>query len=55
MHLAGGGMLAHPDVPAAGFESMKQGWEAAVRGIPLSAYAERHPELQKAILKYGER
>ncbi|MBW7461985.1 ribulose 1,5-bisphosphate carboxylase, partial [Paenibacillus sepulcri] len=26
MHLAGGGMLAHPDGPAAGFQSMKLGW-----------------------------
>jgi ribulose-bisphosphate carboxylase large chain len=55
MHLAGGGMLAHPDGPAAGFASMRQGWEAAVQGVPLPAYAERHPELQRAILKYGGR
>jgi ribulose-bisphosphate carboxylase large chain len=53
MHLAGGGMLAHPDGPAAGFESMKLGWEAAVRGIPLEAYAAQHPALQRAIEKYG--
>ncbi|BFT75324.1 ribulose-bisphosphate carboxylase large subunit family protein [Paenibacillus sp. P36] len=54
MHLAGGGMLAHPDGPAAGFESMKLGWEAAVQGIPLDAYAAQHPSLQKAIEKYGK-
>lgn len=53
MHLAGGGMLAHPDGPAAGFASMKQGWEAAVQGIPLHEYAVRHPELAGAMQKYG--
>jgi ribulose-bisphosphate carboxylase large chain len=54
MHLAGGGMLAHPDGPAAGFESMKLGWEAAVQGIPLDVYAAQHPSLQRAIEKYGK-
>ncbi|RTE11505.1 ribulose-bisphosphate carboxylase large subunit family protein [Paenibacillus whitsoniae] len=54
MHLAGGGMLAHPDGPASGFESMKLGWEAAVQGIPLEQYAAKHPALQRAIEKYGK-
>jgi len=54
MHLAGGGMLAHPDGPAAGFESMKLGWEAAVQGIPLDRYALERPILQRAIDKYGK-
>ncbi|ANY69216.1 ribulose 1,5-bisphosphate carboxylase [Paenibacillus sp. BIHB 4019] len=54
MHLAGGGILAHPGGAAAGFASMKQGWEAAVQGIPLAEYASRHPELQQAIAKYGK-
>lgn len=54
MHLAGGGMLAHPDGPAAGFESMKLGWEAAVQGIPLHTYAEKHPSLMRAIEKFGK-
>jgi ribulose-bisphosphate carboxylase large chain len=54
MHLAGGGILAHPDGPAAGFESMKLGWEAAVKGIPLEEYAIEHPSLKRAIEKFGE-
>jgi ribulose-bisphosphate carboxylase large chain len=54
MHLAGGGMLAHPDGPAAGFESMKLGWEAAVQGISLDMYAAQYPTLQRAIEKYGK-
>nr|WP_202886999.1 ribulose-bisphosphate carboxylase large subunit family protein [Cohnella zeiphila] len=53
MHLAGGGILAHPDGPAAGVESMKLGWEAALSGEPLAVYAERHPALRRAIEKFG--
>lgn len=55
MHMAGGGILAHPDGPAAGCQSMRLGWEAAVRGIPLEQYAAEHPELARAIAKYGGR
>ncbi|QJD81962.1 ribulose-bisphosphate carboxylase large subunit family protein [Cohnella herbarum] len=54
MHLAGGGILAHPDGAAAGFESMKLGWEAAVNGIQLNEYAKKHPSLKRAIEKYGK-
>ena len=54
MHLAGGGMLAHPNGPAAGFESMKLAWEAAVAGIPLERHAERYPALRRAIEKFGK-
>ncbi|XID90579.1 ribulose-bisphosphate carboxylase large subunit family protein [Paenibacillaceae bacterium WGS1546] len=53
MHLAGGGMLAHPDGPAAGFESMKLGWEAAMKGIPLELHAQQHPVLRRAMDKFG--
>lgn len=55
MHLAGGGILAHPGGPAAGCLSMKLGWEAAVRGIPLEQYAAEHPALMQAIAKFGGR
>ncbi|MGG4032932.1 ribulose-bisphosphate carboxylase large subunit family protein [Paenibacillus cisolokensis] len=54
MHLAGGGILAHPDGPAAGAKSMKQGWEAAVRGIPLEQYAMDCPELRRAMDKFAK-
>jgi len=53
MHLAGGGILAHPDGAAAGFESMKLGWEAAVTGVGLDAYAAKHSVLKRAIDKFG--
>jgi len=55
MHLAGGGILAHPDGPAAGVESMRLGWQAAVKGETLADYAAKHPLLQRAIEKFGEK
>lgn len=53
IHLAGGGILAHPGGAAAGVESMKLAWEAALAGITLEAYAAEHPQLQQAIAKFG--
>ena len=52
--LAGGGILAHPGGIAAGVRSMRQGWEAAVQGIPLEEYAKRHPELLQALQKFSK-
>lgn len=54
IHLAGGGILAHPDGPQAGVISMRQGWEAAVKGIPLEQYAQEHSELAIAIHKFAK-
>lgn len=54
LHLAGGGILAHPCGPRAGVISMQQGWEAAVKGIPIHTYAEQHPELLQAIKKFSK-
>ena len=53
MYLCGGGILGHPDGPSAGVEHLKQGWEAAMNGIPLEEYAEAHEELRRAIDHYG--
>ncbi len=53
MHLAGGGILAHPDGASAGFTSMKQGWEAAVAGTPLAEHAKERTELRRAIERFG--
>ena len=55
IHLAGGGILAHPGGTAAGVQSMRQGWEAVRSGIPLEEYAASHPELRAAIEKFGRR
>jgi ribulose-bisphosphate carboxylase large chain len=53
MYLAGGGIMGHPDGPAAGVAHLKQGWEAAIAGVPLEEYAEDHEELRRAIEQYG--
>ena len=55
VHLAGGGILAHPGGTAAGVRSMQQGWEAALAGSRLEDYARTHPELAAAIEKFGGR
>lgn len=47
--LAGGGILAHPGGPAAGLASLREGWEAAVAGIPLERYARDHTALAQAL------
>ncbi|PLZ03134.1 ribulose 1,5-bisphosphate carboxylase [Burkholderia sp. WAC0059] len=49
MHLAGGGIIGHPQGIAAGIASMREGWEAAVEGIDLGTYAESHPALAAAL------
>jgi ribulose-bisphosphate carboxylase large chain len=53
MYLAGGGLLAHPEGPAAGVASIRQGWEAAMAGKTLEEYAATHPELRRALEVYG--
>jgi len=53
MHLAGGGILGHPDGIAAGVASMRAGWEAAVSGVSLEAYARNNTALQKAITQFA--
>ena len=55
VHLAGGGIIAHPGGTAAGVLSMQQGWEAAMAGASLEGYARSHPELRAAIEKFGDR
>ncbi len=53
VHLAGGGIIAHPGGTAAGVRSMQQGWEAAIGGVALADYAKTRPELRDAIAKFG--
>jgi ribulose-bisphosphate carboxylase large chain len=53
MHVAGGGIMAHPGGPGAGVASMRQAWEAAMQGIALETYARSHRELQEAIAKFS--
>ena len=49
MHLAGGGIIGHPDGIAAGVASLREAWEAAVEGIDLETYATSRPALRRAL------
>lgn len=53
MHLAGGGIIGHPDGIHAGAASMREGWEAAVAGENLDSYALTHPALGRALSHFG--
>ncbi len=53
MHLAGGGIIAHPHGLAAGVACMREAWEAAVEGASLESYARTRPALRAAIEKFG--
>lgn len=54
MFMAGGGILAHPQGPAAGIESLRQAWEAIVEGVDLKDAAQSRPELAAAIGFFGK-
>jgi len=56
--LAGGGVAAHPDGPAAGVQSLRHAWAAAVDGVPLPEAARSRadagdPALLHAVQKFG--
>ncbi len=53
IHACGGGIMGHPGGIAAGVSSLRQGWEAAVAGIPLDDYARGHLELAQTLAAFG--
>jgi ribulose-bisphosphate carboxylase large chain len=55
LYMAGGGILAHPDGPAAGVRSLRQWWEAAVEGLTQAEAAAKYPELKKSLEKFGQK
>jgi ribulose-bisphosphate carboxylase large chain len=54
IYACGGGILAHPDGPAAGVRSLHQAWEAAVAGIPLAEFARTHAELRSSLEAFSD-
>ena len=54
LYMAGGGIMAHPDGPAAGVRSLQKWWEAAVEGLTLVQAVEKYPELKKSVEKFGK-
>jgi ribulose-bisphosphate carboxylase large chain len=55
MFMSGGGILAHPDGPAAGVASIRQAWAATRAGMPLERFASQAPELARALAFFGAR
>ncbi len=55
LYLAGGGILAHPNGPAAGVRSLRKWWEAAVEGLTLEQAAAKYPELKLSMEKFGKK
>ena len=50
---AGGGVVAHPSGIAAGVQSLREAWDAAVAGIPLEKAAASSPLLAQAVEKFS--
>jgi ribulose-bisphosphate carboxylase large chain len=55
LYLAGGGILAHPNGPAAGVRSLRKWWEAAVEGLTVEQAAAKYPELKFSVEKFGKK
>jgi ribulose-bisphosphate carboxylase large chain len=55
LYLAGGGIMAHPDGPAAGVRSLRAWWEAAVEGLTMDQAAAKYPEFKKSVEKFGKK
>ena len=55
LYMAGGGIMAHPDGPAAGVRSLQKWWEAAVAGLTMEQAAAKYPELKKSVEKFGKK
>ena len=55
LYMAGGGIMAHPDGPAAGVRSLQKWWEAAVEGLTLEQAAVKYAELKKSVEKFGKK
>lgn len=54
IYAAGGGIMAHPDGPAAGVESLRASWEAAIAGVSLPEKAQENPALAHALKAYAQ-
>ncbi|HTB82359.1 MAG TPA: ribulose-bisphosphate carboxylase large subunit family protein [Candidatus Sulfotelmatobacter sp.] len=55
LYMAGGGIMAHPEGPAAGVRSLQKWWEAAVEGLTQEQAVEKCPELKVSVEKFGKK
>lgn len=53
LYQAGGGIMAHPEGPAAGVRSLRRWWEAAVAGHTAESALEAFPDLRPSWEKFG--
>jgi len=53
LYMAGGGIQAHPDGPAAGVASLQLWWQAAMEGLGYEAAIAKYPPLAKSAAKFG--
>lgn len=53
IHAAGGGIMGHPDGTAAGVESLRLAWEAAMSGRDVQEFAAGNPALARALEAYS--
>jgi len=54
LYMAGGGIMAHPDGPAAGVHALQEWWQAAVAGLSYEQAIAAHPALAKSAAKFGK-
>jgi len=54
LYMAGGGIQAHPDGPAAGVASLRLWWQAAAEGLDYPGAIARYPALAKSAAKFGK-
>lgn len=54
IYCCGGGIIGHPSGIAAGVESVRDAWQAAVDGTDLSDYARNRPHLAQALEYFGK-
>ena len=52
IYAAGGGIMGHKSGIKAGVDSLKQAWDAAIKGINVDEYAKNHQALQEALKTY---
>ncbi len=53
LYMAGGGIMAHPQGPAAGVRSLQVWWRAAAEGLSAQQAVVRYPELKLSVEKFG--
>ncbi len=55
LYMAGGGIMAHPDGPAAGVRSLQKWWAAAVEDLTMEQAVAKYPELKISVEKFGKK